>query len=283
MCTGDSELPGNAGEALRAVHAGLDYLNGPDAALLDPAALGGVLTSLGELQAKFTAAHAGFLRRFDAADAHDADGYGTSSAWLGAMTRLKPGDAKATVAQMRTLGRHPQFADAMAAGQISSSWVNQLDRLTRKLPAELRGETDQILLAAAAAGASLEDLTVLATAAVEQYLAQQPDPDDGDDFDERFIQVQTTFGKASCMRGNLTPECTAAVEAVLESMGKKQGPEDHRTVGQRYHDALQEACELLIRARLVPARAGADTQVIAHIPFAALRGMDGASATLPGA
>ena len=117
VCTDGDQLPGNAVEALRAAHAGLDYLNGPDAAGLDPAALGGVLTSLGELQAKFTAAQAGFLRRFDAADAHDSDGYGTSSAWLGAMTRLKPGDAKATVAQMRTLGRHPQFADAMAAGR----------------------------------------------------------------------------------------------------------------------------------------------------------------------
>ena len=80
------------------------------------------------------------------------------------------------------------------------------------------------------------------------------------------------------MRGNLTPECTAAVQAVLESMGKRRGPEDHRTAGQRYHDALQEACELLLRAKLVPDRAGADTQVIAHIPLRELRGMDGASA-----
>ena len=90
------------------------------------------------------------------------------------MTRLKPADAKAAVAQMRTLGRHPHLADAMAAGAISPSWVKQLDRLTRKLPAELRAETDQILLQAAAAGASLDDLTLLANAAVEQYLAQQP-------------------------------------------------------------------------------------------------------------
>ena len=50
-------------------------------------------------------------------------------------------------------------------------------------------------------------------------------------------------------------------------MGKKRGPEDTRTVGQRFHDALQEACELLIRARMVPDRAGADTQVITHIPL----------------
>ena len=142
MCADGDRVPGSVAEALRAAHECMDYLNGPDAALLDPAALGGVLTSLAEIQAKFTAAHAAFLRRFDAADAHDADGYGTSSAWLAAMTRLKAADARAAVARMRTLGRHPHLSDAMAAGQISPSWVAEIDRLTRKLPAELRGETD---------------------------------------------------------------------------------------------------------------------------------------------
>ena len=88
--------------------------------------------------------------------------------------------------------------------------------------------------------------TGLAACAVEQYLARQPSPDDDDDFDDRFVQVGTTFGSASCVRGNLTPECAAAVQAVLDAMGKKRGPEDHRTEGQRFHDALQEACALLM-------------------------------------
>jgi hypothetical protein len=35
-------------------------------------------------------------------------------------------------------------------------------------------------------------------------------------------------------------------------------------------------CELLLRARLVPGRAGADTPVIAHIPLSALRALPGA-------
>jgi hypothetical protein len=64
---------------------------------------------------------------------------------------------------------------------------------------------------------------------------------------------------------------------VLEALGKKAGPEDDRTEGKRFHDALQLACELLLRARLVPGRAGADTQVIAHIALSQLRGMEGAS------
>ena len=61
---------------------------------------------------------------------------------------------------------------------------------------------------------------------------------------------------AGRIRGDLTPECAAAVTAVLEALGKRRGPEDLRTIAQRYHDALQEGCELLIRAKMVPDRAG---------------------------
>ena len=88
-------------------------------------------------------------------------------------------------------------------------------------------------------------------------------------------------GSAACggpvvIRGDLTPECAAAVTAVLEALGKKKGPEDDRNEGQRFHDALAEACHLLLRARLVPDRAGADTQVIVHVPIGQLRQLPGA-------
>jgi hypothetical protein len=64
---------------------------------------------------------------------------------------------------------------------------------------------------------------------------------------------------------------------VIEALGKSRGPEDFRTAQQRYHDALQEACELLIRAKMIPDRAGADTRVDVVIPLRDLLGMDGAS------
>ena len=47
---------------------------------------------------------------------------------------------------------------------------------------------------------------------------------------------------AGRITGDLTPECAAAVQAVLEALGKKRGPEDDRTAAQRFHDALQEGC-----------------------------------------
>ncbi|MFZ0001813.1 MAG: DUF222 domain-containing protein, partial [Trebonia sp.] len=141
---------------------------------------------------------------------------------------------------------------------------------TRKLPAELRAETIKILVQAARSGASLDDLRIIAAVAEQKWRASRPDGDE-DGFDDRYVQAGTTFGGAGVIRGNLTPECAAAVQAVLEALGKKAGSEDPRTEGQRFHDALQAGCELLIRAKMVPDRAGADTHVAVHIPFPKLR------------
>ena len=262
-------------DALRMMNACLDYLNGPGAGELDAAACGLVLRSLGEIEAKFTAAHASVLARFDAADAHDCDGYGTSATWLTAMAGMTPRDAKVKMREMRLLRAHPEMAAALAARDISKSQALAIAGWTKKLPAELRAETIKILVQAAQAGASLDDLRMIAGVALEKWRASRPDADD-DGFDDRYVQVGTTFGGAGVIRGNLTPECAAAVQAVLEALGKKAGAEDTRTEGQRFHDALQQGCELLIRAKMVPDRAGADTHVAVHIPFPELRQRPGA-------
>ena len=263
--------------ALKTVSAALDYLNSA-VADLDGAVCGELLVAVGETQAKLTAAHAGLLRRFDAADAHDADGYGSSSAWLAAKGGMTRQGARAAVREMRQLGQRPLLNEALAAGHITGSLAFTIAGWTRKLPEEMRAETDRILLEAAAAGASLDDLAVIAGAAIEHWRRQQPDPDHpGPDPDDRFLQLGTTFGGAGVIRGDLTPEAATAVRAVLEALGKKQGPEDDRNEGQRFHDALQLACTLLLRARLVPDRAGADTQAVVHISLSALRQLPGAA------
>jgi hypothetical protein len=147
----------------------------------------------------------------------------------------------------------------------------------KKLPEELRDGTEKILAEAASGGACLDDLATITAAALAQWEADHPDEDDDDGFPDRFLQIETTFAGAGVIRGDLTPECAAAVTAVLEALGKKAGPEDDRSQPERFHDALHLACELLLRARLVPDRAGADTQVIANISLRDLREMPGAS------
>ena len=257
--------------------AAVDYMNAPDAAGLDGAACGEALVALGEISARLAAAQTEFLRRFDAADAHDADGYGSSSAWLAAKTRISRKDARATVRDMRMFGQRPLLRDAVAAGQISRSWAAAIQKWTKDLSAAMWPETDKILLAAAAAGADEDDLVTIVGLAFEKWRQQQPDGDE-DRFEDRSVRLGTTFGGAGVVRGDLTPECTAAITAVFDALGKKRGKEDPRTQEQRYHDALHEACQLLIRAKMVPDRAGADTQTVVHIGLSQLRDMPGASA-----
>jgi hypothetical protein len=265
----------NAPQALAVASAAMDHVNSA-IATLEGSACGDLLIVLGEVQAKLTAAHAGLLRRFDAADAHDTDGYGSSSAWLAAKAGMSKQAAKAAVRQMRQLGGRPLLGEALAAGDVTESLAFTIAGWTRKLPAQLRAETDRILLDAAAAGASLDDLAMIAAYAIEQWRQQQPDADDPDP-DDRTVRLGTTFGGAGMIRGDLTPECATAVRAVLEALGKKAGPEDDRSEGQRFHDALQLACTLLLRARLVPDRAGTDTQAVVHISLSQLRQLPGAA------
>jgi Domain of unknown function (DUF222) len=110
---------------------------------------------------------------------------------------------------------------------------------------EMRADADMILLEAATAGADLDGLRVIAQAAYEAWHAARPDQDPpGKGFEDRFARLDTTMDGAGRLAGDLTPECAAAVTAVLEALRKKRGPEDDRTAAQRFHDALQEGCEL---------------------------------------
>ena len=140
-----SGAPQSVAEALRMARSAADYLNTPEAAGLDGTACGEALVALGEIQAKLAAAHMEFLRRFDVADAHDADGYGTTSAWLAAKTRISRKDARAKVRDMRRLTQRPLLRAALAAGDISKSWAATIEEWTRKLPEAMREETDKIL------------------------------------------------------------------------------------------------------------------------------------------
>jgi hypothetical protein len=277
MCTEGDQKPAGVTEALRMLDAALDYINGPLTGDLPAGAHGEALAALGRITAKLGAARAGLLSRFDATRGHDADGYGSSAAWLAAMTGVTRKAANADVRRMRQLRRHPVIAQAQARGELSESWAAEMAEWTGKLPAELREGLDKLLADTAAAGASLDDLAIVARTAYERWRSQQPGPDGDDDgFDDRYLKLGTTIDNAGRVTGDLTPECTAAVQAVLESLGKKRGPEDDRSEPQRFHDALQEACELLIRAQMVPGRAGADTRVDAVISLAELLALPGA-------
>jgi Domain of unknown function (DUF222)/HNH endonuclease len=143
------------------------------------------------------------------------------------------------------------------------------------VPCDHRAEADDILLTAAAAGTELADLAGLAEEICRR--CARPDPDgDGNGFADRDLRLRTHFRGAGKLDGDLTPECTAALRAVLDALGTRAGPEDIRTPGQRDHDALEDMCRRLVASGSLPERAGQPTQISLHMTLEQLLGLDGA-------
>ena len=163
---------------------------------------------------------------------------------------------------------------ALAEGWvITKSEALQLARWTRAIPEEYRAEAEELLVAAARAGVDLRGLAAIC--AEIRARTAEPDPDDDNDTHlDRGLSLDTTFDGAGVIHGDLTPECAAMVQAVLDALSAPAGGGDLRTRPQRYHDALAEAMKRLLASDLLPQRAGQPVKALVHIYFAELREMD---------
>ena len=168
----------------------------------------------GRILAAFTAGH-GY--------ADDADYSPTS--WLIHRTKVTKGAPRGHLGWARCVMAHPQVVMALAEGTVlTESMARVVCGWTDKLPASCRETADEILLTAARAGARKDDLAALAA---EIYARSLPDQqDDGDSqlsFEDRKVRVETTFGGAGVISGDLSPECAAVVTAVLEALSAPAG------------------------------------------------------------
>jgi Domain of unknown function (DUF222)/HNH endonuclease len=274
MCDGE---PSSVAEALALLERALDHLNATDVASLPAAVQAEALRALGRAEAKYTVARSRVLGAFAAQGGFEDDGHGSARTWLKWQTRVTHGAAVGAVGWARRLAAHPVIERALAAGELSPSWARHLCAWADRLPEAQRGDAEEILSGAARGGAGLADLGGLAREMDERCCAGGSAGPDGDGFSDRWFRLGLTFGGAGRAEGDLTPGCAAALAAVLDALGKKAGPEDTRTRWQRRHDALEEACRRLIRAGMVPGRAGQPTQVLLHLTLAQLRGSPGAS------
>jgi hypothetical protein len=268
--------PGNAEEALAMVQAGLSFLATCEVPALPTATQAGVLTGLEGAESRLTVARARVLSGFCASHGYEADGQFGPKPWLRAFTRVTKGAAAGTMGWMRRLEAHPAVAAALADETISTSWAREICGWTSRLPAGLVANADAILLAAAVAGADLADLAVLAWEMIERATAA-PDGDDSG-FADRALWLETTLAGAGRLGADLTPGCAAALKTVLDALSGKAGPEDTRSLSQRRHDALEEACQRLVSGGMLPGRDGQPLHVYAHLDLATLAGLaDGRS------
>jgi hypothetical protein len=270
----DSDRADAAG-AISAVLGGLGSLARLSAADLPAAGQADCLRALERAESMLVAARSAVLAAFTASAAYTDDGQYSPKTWLAAQTRVTRGAAAGSVTWMRRLADHPAVAAELAAGDISRSWARRICEWTDRLPAASREAADGILLAAQAGGATLADLAALAEEMFRR--CAPPDGDGRGDPASRGVILDKHFRGAGKLDGDLTPRCAAALSAILEALGKKQGAEDRRTLPQRYHDALEEACRRLIAAGGLPDRAGQPTQIQLHMTLDQLMRLNGGS------
>ncbi len=267
------------------VLAGLSWLAGADMTGVPAVVQADCLRGLERARSVQAAAHAAVLGAFDAGCGYEDDGSRSPRTWLMWQTRVTSATATASVGWARRLRGHPAIASALRGGKISVSWARVICDWTDQLPAGARDQADVILLAAAAAGADLPDLANLFEQIRHRLAKPDTDPGGGQDDDgpaDRYLHLGTTLGGAGRVDGNLTPRCAAALQAVLDALGKKAGPEDIRTLRQRQHDAVEEACRRLIASGGLPDRAGQPTQIQLHISLDDLLRRMGAGSQEPG-
>ena len=235
------------------------------------------LQMLEQADAISTAARTSILAAFTSGQGYCADADYSVRAWLINRTRVTKGAAVAYTAWVRRAAAHPEVVAALAAGEMSESFARTICGWTDKLPPDCRPDADAILLGAAQGGADLAGL------AGEIYARSRPeDPDEDEDqaFGDRSVRLETTFGGAGVLHGDLTPECASVVTAVLDALSAPAGAEDTRTQAQRFHDGLREAMQRLVTAGLLPERAGQPVKAWVHISLADLMVLEGSSALL---
>ena len=274
MCT--AVAPASMSEAMEMLDSVMGFIADAAAAPMPAEAAAEILRGLERTDAVEAAARGRLLVAFDAKDGHLGDGQRTSRAWLVHSTRVTRGQAGEYKA-IETLARdHQPLLAGLRERAVTKSVALQLAKWTRSIPAEYREQAEEILVAAAHAGA---DQRALAQICAEiRYRTAPPDPqDENDKHLDRGVSLDTTIDGAGLIRGDLTPACAAMVQAVLDALSAPEGGGDLRTRPQRYHDALAEAMKRLLASNLLPRRAGQPVKALVHIYFAELCEMDAGS------
>ena len=271
----------SSGQALSALDAGLSWLANFDMVALTTDEQAECLRALERAESRLTAVRGAVMSAFDSASGYEADAARGSRSWLRWQTRVTGGAATAAVGWMRRLRAHPPVARVLAAGEISASWARQLCDWSDTLPEPARADADAIMLAAAGGGCELSDIGRLAEEMYRRCATPDTDPE-GENFINRNLRLVTHFRGHGKLDGDLTPECNAALQAVLDALGQRAGPADLRSPDQRRHDALLEACRRLIAAGGLPDRAGQPTQIQLHMTLEQLLGLDGAADAIAG-
>ena len=237
-------VPSNMDEAIKMLESSVRFMADAPVAELPVQLLADGLRAMERSDAVKAVARGRFLMAFEAQDGPLAYGQRSTRSWLVHTTRVTKGQA-AEYRAIQALARdHQVLGAALAEGWVlTTSEALQLAKWTKAIPPDYRAEAEELLVTAARAGVDLRGLAAIC--AEIRARTARPDQDGPDPGLDRGLSLDTTFDGAGVIHGDLTPECAAMVQAVLDALSAPQGGGDLRTRPQRYHDALAEAMRSL--------------------------------------
>jgi hypothetical protein len=155
-------VPASASEALGMLESAMGFLAGLDAADMSAEALAECLRGLEHADAVGAAARGQFLVAFDVKDGHLCDGQRTTRTWLVHTIRVTRGQAAEHKAVQAIAADHaPLLAGLRHGDVITKSVALQLATWTSGIPGEFRAQAEEIVVAAARAGAGLRELAAI--------------------------------------------------------------------------------------------------------------------------
>jgi hypothetical protein len=155
-------VPANASEALGMLESAMGFLADLDVAGMPAEAVAECLRGLERADAIEAAARGLLLAAFDTNDGSVGDGQRTTRAWLVHSLGVTRGQGAGYRAVQALAQDHVPLLAGLRAGHLRAASVAlQLARWTGAIPEEYRAQAEEILVAAARAGAGLRELAAI--------------------------------------------------------------------------------------------------------------------------
>ncbi|MFH1329463.1 MAG: DUF222 domain-containing protein [Actinomycetota bacterium] len=212
---------------------------------LDRMGVGGLadgLRQLDSLEAQIAARRAQYIAEAERQEAARREGYGSTTAWLIALSGLPAAVCRSRVAVATALQEMPGTEAAFASGEVSEPRVRLLAQARQLAPEQFRRDEAQLVAQAA----------TVPSRRLPQVLAQwrrEMDPDGAEADTERLraqraLHVSPAWSGLVHLSADLDPEGGGIVLAAIRSLSEPAAldPDDARTPAQCRADALTEIC-----------------------------------------
>ncbi len=155
-------VPASASEALGMLESAMGFLADLDAADMSAEVVAECLQGMERADAVGAAARGRFLAAFDTAGGYLGDGQRATRTWLVHSTRVtRVQAAEHTAVQALAQSHRPLLAGLRHGDVLTKSMALQLAKWTAAIPDEYRSQAEEIVVAAARAGAGLRELAAI--------------------------------------------------------------------------------------------------------------------------